>query len=353
MLKVLHLLSSDRFSGAENVVCQIITAFDGDSEVEHLYVSPEGPIRETLKEKNIRYVPVKYLNGIDLKRIVRIEQPDIIHAHDMLASLFATFCVRNIPIVSHIHNNNFGFKGVGPFVTSLAYCIAARRAKHIFWVSEAAYNGFRYKKICSSKSSVLYNVINIEELNNSIKIDPEKYQYDLIFLGRLTYAKNPQRVLEVTKILKNQKDDIKVAMVGAGELENELRNFVKDNQLEKNVDFWGFRKNPYKILKNSQVMIMTSRWEGLGMCALEAMALGVPVVSTPTLATTGISPSLNASRICSRSFFGVSPETIAVPGMDQVRRSASFRKRVKTNIPFRFTPLLGFISLWTILTRNP
>ena len=53
MLKVLHLLSSDRFSGAENVVCQIITAFDGDSEVEHLYVSPEGPIRETLKEKNI------------------------------------------------------------------------------------------------------------------------------------------------------------------------------------------------------------------------------------------------------------------------------------------------------------
>ena len=148
MLKVLHLLSSDRFSGAENVVCQIITAFDGDSEVEHLYVSPEGPIRETLKEKNIRYVPVKYLNGIDLKRIVRIEQPDIIHAHDMLASLFATFCVRNIPIVSHIHNNNFGFKGVGPFVTSLAYCIAARRAKHIFWVSEAAYNGFRYKKFC-------------------------------------------------------------------------------------------------------------------------------------------------------------------------------------------------------------
>ena len=45
-------------------------------------------------------------------------------------------------------------------------------------------------------------------------------------------------------------------MVGAGELENELRNFVKDNQLEKNVDFWGFRKNPYKILKNSQVMII-------------------------------------------------------------------------------------------------
>ena len=123
MLKVLHLLSSDRFSGAENVVCQIITAFDGDSEVEHLYVSPEGPIRETLKEKNIRYVP-ETVNGIDLKRIVEIEQPDIIHAHDMLASLFATFCVRNIPIVSHIHNNNFGFKGVGPFcnVFSILHC---------------------------------------------------------------------------------------------------------------------------------------------------------------------------------------------------------------------------------------
>ena len=39
--------------------------------------------------------------------------------------------------------------------------------------------------------------------------------------------------------------------------------------------------NPYGILSKAKVMVMTSRWEGLPMCALEAMALGIPIISTP------------------------------------------------------------------------
>ena len=44
----------------------------------------------------------------------------------------------------------------------------------------------------------------------------------------------------------------------------------------------GFQSNPYKMLHDAKLMLMTSRWEGLPMCVLEAMTLGVPVVSTPT-----------------------------------------------------------------------
>ena len=40
--------------------------------------------------------------------------------------------------------------------------------------------------------------------------------------------------------------------------------------------------NPYKVLKCAKSLVMTSRWEGLPMCALEALSLGVPIISTPT-----------------------------------------------------------------------
>lgn len=281
MTKVLHLLSSNQFSGAENVVCQIIGAFP-EKSVDFIYVSPEGPIREKLEARQIRFVPVKYLNIPDLQRIVKEEKPDIIHAHDMLASLFATIAIRKIPVVSQIHNNNFGFKGIKPFLMASAYCVAASRASHIFWVSEAAYNGFRYKNLYKKKSSVLYNVININALYEKLEWDKVEYDYDIIFLGRLSYPKNPERVLNVVKKIKEKKDNIKVAFVGTGELESEIKKLADEMQLTNNIDFFGFVSNPYKILKGSSVMLMTSRWEGLPMCALEAMALGVPIVSTPT-----------------------------------------------------------------------
>ena len=71
-------------------------------------------------------------------------------------------------------------------------------------------------------------------------------------------------------------------MVGTGELDEKIRNQIEEMKLQQNIELYGFVENPYKILKNSSIMLMTSRWEGLPMCALEAMALGVPIVSTPT-----------------------------------------------------------------------
>lgn len=280
-MKVMHLLSSNKFSGAENVVCQIISAFK-ETDIEFIYVSPDGPIADKLKQLHIRFVPVKYLNILDLKKIVKEEKPDLIHGHDMLASLFATIAVRRIPIISHIHNNNFGFKGIVPFAMAATYRMAAHRAKHIFWVSEAAYQGYRYKKHYKEKSSILHNVIDIEELYKKVKLDNCEYRYDVIFLGRLTFPKNPERVLSVIQKVKENKKDIKVAMVGTGELDEKIRNQIEEMKLQQNIELYGFVENPYKILKNSSIMLMTSRWEGLPMCALEAMALGVPIVSTPT-----------------------------------------------------------------------
>ena len=60
------------------------------------------------------------------------------------------------------------------------------------------------------------------------------------------------------------------------------KNLCAELNIQDNVRFLGFQSNPIKMIHDSKAMILTSRWEGTPMCALEAMALGTPVVSTPS-----------------------------------------------------------------------
>ena len=103
-MKILHLLKSDKFSGAENVVCQIISMFDLNKDVEFVYCSRDGLIKEALLERNIRFNLMKSFSISEIKRVIKEEKPDIIHAHDMAASFYGAICCGNIPLISHIHN---------------------------------------------------------------------------------------------------------------------------------------------------------------------------------------------------------------------------------------------------------
>lgn len=75
---------------------------------------------------------------------------------------------------------------------------------------------------------------------------------------------------------------MKAAIIGTGDLETETKQAIAEYHAEHSIDMLGYSSNPYGAMKQAKILIMTSRWEGLPMCALEAMALGVPIVSTPT-----------------------------------------------------------------------
>ena len=278
-MKVMHVLNSRIYSGAEKVVCQIIHMFAG--EVEMVYCSPESEIVDKmLAEQGVTYLKVDSLTPANLKRVIDQQKPDLIHAHDMRASFVAALCCGNIPLVSHIHNNAFDSRGLS--VKSIAYLLAGMKARHILWVSRSSYEGYFFHKLFSKKSSVLYNIIDLKQVWEKRDQDKNTYQYDMIYIGRLTYQKNPQRLMQVCALAKKKKPDIRLAVVGTGELDEEIKTLCVELGLEKNVDFLGFQSNPMKMLSDSRCMILTSRWEGTPMCALEAMALGVPVISTPT-----------------------------------------------------------------------
>ena len=274
-MRIMHLLASNKFSGAENVVCQIINMFRDETDIEMIYCSPDGDIRSALTERAVNFVPVK-----EIKNVIKKQKPDLIHAHDMRASFIAAQTSGKIPFVSHIHGNFAGLNKATP--KAIAYAYAASKAKHVFWVSKSSFDNYVFKGIAKKKSSVLYNVIDVEALNEKAFSDSNTYNYDVVFLGRLTWEKDPERLIRVIDLVVKKRPQTRIAIVGTGDMEEQTKSLATALSLNNNIDFLGFRSNPLKILHDSKVMLMTSIREGTPMCALEAMALGVPIVSTPT-----------------------------------------------------------------------
>lgn len=279
-MRILHILCSNRYSGAENVVCQIIHMFANEDDFEFIYCSPDGDIRSVLEEKNIHFEPIKEVSVSEIRKVIKVTSPDIIHAHDMRASFYASLACGKIPLITHIHNNNFDSRKIT--LKAILYRFAAKKSKHIFWVSESSFEGYYYHDKFKKKSTVLYNVIDSQQLIEKAEMADDKGKYDIVYLGRLTYQKNPERIIEVLDNVIEKCPYLKVAIIGTGELENDIKELINQKGLETNIHMLGFMRNPYGILKNSKIMIMTSRWEGTPMCGLEAMALGIPVISTPT-----------------------------------------------------------------------
>lgn len=280
-MKILHVLASNKFSGAENVACQIIKMFaEKEPNVEMAYCSPKGEIEQALKKEKIDYYPLEKMSRKELRRVIKTYNPDIIHAHDMKASFFSAISQKNIKIVSHIHNSDFNARKIS--IKSILYKYAAKKTKRIIWVSNSCLETYYFHNYVKQKSLVLRNVINKEELYKKATSDTRDYDFDVVYIGRLADPKNPLRLVEILNKAIKVNANIKVGIVGSGDLEAVTKSKVNEYGLADNISFLGFCSNPYKILSSSKMMIMTSDREGLPMVALEAMAFGVPIVSTPT-----------------------------------------------------------------------
>lgn len=283
-LRVLHLLPTTTFSGAENVVCQIINMLNNDAETDMIYCCPKGQISKILLDKNVNHLCLNNFTVKEIKQAVRMYNPNLIHSHDVKAGIFAILAAYNIPIISHIHGNDEKMRILS--IKSITFGLTSFKFKHVFWVSQSSFKHYIFKNFLNKKSSMLYNVINVQDVRekaNYPKLTKEKkYEYDIIFLGRLSYAKNPQRLIKVIGAIKENKNNIKVGIIGDGELMGEVKKLILKLNLEENIFLTGFLNNPLTTLIKGKIMLMTSRFEGTPMCALEAMALGIPIVSTPT-----------------------------------------------------------------------
>lgn len=272
-MRVLHVLNTGTYSGAENVAITIINHMP---DVDSTYLSLKGPISEILNKNNIKYYFVDKLSVKSLKKAIQDINPDVIHAHDYTASILCALCFPKAKLISHIHNNSPWIKKYG--IYSWAYLFSSFFYKKILTVSDSIEKEYVFGKFIKNKIECIGNPTDIELIHqNSQEYQIDK-KYDLIFLGRLTPQKNPELLIEVIKNLVSIKQDITIAVVGKGDMFEWFENQVKTYHLQDNIDLCGFLENPYPILKASKIMILPSKWEGYGLVAVEALSLGVPVV---------------------------------------------------------------------------
>ena len=217
-MKVLHILRMSTYSGAENMACQIIN-MASEKGIEAVYAAPDGEIRDAVEKKGIEFLPLNKICVSEIKRAIEETSPDVIHAHDMYVSFIASLCCGKIPMVSHIHNNDFGSRKIT--LKSVLYLFAAHCAKCIFWVSKSAFDGYRFKGKIKDKSVVLKNIIDIDAVYTKANSDKEVYNYDICFIGRLVSPKDPLRLMRVFSKVQKSIPNVKIAVVGTGEMEEE------------------------------------------------------------------------------------------------------------------------------------
>ena len=273
---ILHLLASNRYSGAENIACTIINKLNNDCDM--YYCSPIGQIENILKEKNINYIPINKLSFGEVKKIINKIKPDIIHAHDNKATVISSFFYKKCFIISHIHGNN---RIMNTFnLKTLLFNFCSKRIGKFIWVSDSSLKGYYFRKKILSKSEVLYNVIDTKEIKNKAKLYDSEEKYDICFLGRLGYPKNVLRFINIINDVKENNKNVKVAIIGDGPDRDLVEEKIDEYKLNKNIKMYGYLSNPYPILKDSKILVMTSIYEGTPMCALEAQALDKPIVAT-------------------------------------------------------------------------
>ena len=140
------------------------------------------------------------------------------------------------------------------------------------------------KKKFNLNTKCIYNPLNIKEIS---KLSKKKIKFkfftkdhiNLISVGRLVYQKDHMTLLKAINEIKD-KVKIKLLIIGEGDQKINLISFIKKNNLQKIVNIKDRIENPFPYILKSDIMVLSSRFEGLPNILLEALTLKKFIVSS-------------------------------------------------------------------------
>ena len=103
-------------------------------------------------------------------------------------------------------------------------------------------------------------------------------EYDLLTVGSLIERKQTRDFVEAVARLRSHRPALRAAILGTGPLDQELRAQARRLGIDDAVDFLGFRRDVEEVYARSRVFVLTSRFEGLSVALIDAMASGLPAV---------------------------------------------------------------------------
>ncbi|MFM2623405.1 glycosyltransferase family 4 protein [Vibrio owensii] len=266
------LLDSRIYGGIESHVVELATGLQSfHVNVRVVLVVEYDPPAPLINKLNQAQIPVSYLwhlcpksersKTIPVKQItgaVAEHQPSVIHTHGYKAALLARSAklfTRTFPrLISTYHAGETPTGKVWAYDWLDRY--SARLSDHSFAVSQAIQDKL------PTQSELLNNFVTIPEQHCRYK--------EIAFVGRLSHEKGADRFIDIAR----QIPDIEFSIYGDGPEKPRLVESAPTN-----VIFHGHQSDMDAVWRNISVLVISSRYEGLPMAALEAMARGIVVIS--------------------------------------------------------------------------
>ena len=141
----------------------------------------------------------------------------------------------------------------------------------------------KFKTTFKIHAECIYNPLNKNEIIKKSKIK-NKFKFDkkklnIINVGRYTDQKDQLTILKAVNRIK-KKIKLNLLIVGRGVEKEKLTNFINENNLSKQVQLINFQKNPFNLIKSSDVFILSSLYEGLPNVLLESQVLKKFIISS-------------------------------------------------------------------------
>lgn len=272
----------------ENMGCQVDVACKVDVRLEGIV---KGGVWDVPFARSV-YAPnsVKAMNAIKL--LYEREQYDFVHTHTPIASFMTRYALRNsdVPVIYTAHGFHF-YRGA-PLKNQIVYRMAEKiavpwtaailvmNAEDLELARELGYEEGANLHYVHGVGLDLryYSAVSREQARKSLAIPEDGYV--AVCIGEFTTRKNHIQLLKAWKHAHTKIPGSRLLLVGRGELEDYLQRTVEGMDMAQSVRFLGYREDVPDILAAADVVVLTSRHEGLPRCIMEAMAAGKPVIAT-------------------------------------------------------------------------
>lgn len=293
-MKILYCITSSFWGGAQLHVLELCKDQVNRGNEVVFVVGNEGPLLDKVKKiPQVKIVVLKSLHRevsplndiravFELRGLIKKEKPDIVHFHSSKAGTVGRLANIGLKSKSIFTVHGWAFTdGISSRfkknVFRLIEKLVAPFSDLIICVSEYDFKiGIRDKVINQDKAVVIHNgVPNPKNFNTSDKTIHNPIR--LVMTARFSPQKDQKNLINAVSNLN--KNDFKLIFVGDGETLSQNKKLVEELGLQDNVDFVGFKKDVTPYLKNSDIYILSTNYEGLPISIIEAMSYALPIIA--------------------------------------------------------------------------
>lgn len=292
IVRVAQMMTDMNYGGVEMVVMNYYRHIDKSRYQFDFFVleGSEIPQKNEIEKMGGRiFIVPHYKNLIAYEKAItkyfKREKYKIVHSHMNTLSVFSLFSawICGIP-VRICHNHSTAGKGETKKNT-IKYIL--RPFSRVFPTHLCACSEYAGKWIFGKNS-------DFKILNNAIKLSDFAYnsearnkmrakmnldgKFVIGHVGRFCYQKNHEFIIDIFNEVCKLNPDSVLLLIGEGEKEPEIRRKVKKLGLSEKVIFAGKKSDVYRYYQAMDLFLLPSRYEGLGMVAIEAQASGLPVI---------------------------------------------------------------------------